>query len=170
MKEEIGKILLYLTGVLLVIGLIGIVHALTFGFIAPVYDIRKSKEWLWKARASTDLNVMADYMDKALDEIKDRHGNPCWFFRTIETDFEIIKTILQQNIMAAREIALTEPKGSYGYQRAIDNIQEVIIEINEHLSICMDWLTIFSIPSIVQLILWIVITTTFCIIGLWSVG
>jgi len=100
------------------------IHFWYIGRPNSVYDIWKCKDYLWRARASTDLIEIANYFEKALNEIKDRHGNPKWYYPTPDTDFDLIKKTMKQTINNVIEIANKEEKGSYGYQRAIDNIEE----------------------------------------------
>ena len=148
------------TSVFLICIVVGVgvgIYSYFIGFPSASYDVRKAKQWLWKARASTDLEVMADYIQKGLNEIEDRHGNPCWWYATAETDFDVIKSVLQENINSAREIAATEEKGSYGYQRAIDNIEEAVIEVNMHLSATMDWITWKSVLSVFCFVIWCIV-------------
>jgi hypothetical protein len=120
-----------------------------YGRTAMVLDIINAKEYLWRARSSIDLEQQANYIEKALESLKGRAGNPNWLWRLPDTDFDLIKNDLAKNIAAAREIAKTETKGSYGYQRAIDNIQEVCIELNEHLDIAIKWCTDYSPSTII---------------------
>ena len=142
---------------LIAAGIILSTYTLVYAFPKSVYDIQKAQEWLWKARASTDLNKMAEYIQKGLAEIDHRQGNPCWYFPTAETDFGVIKNVLEENINSAQDVAAKESRGSYGYQRAIDNIEEAIIETNEHLEATQDWLTILSKTTISALIIWFVL-------------
>lgn len=155
---------LCLIGLLLVGGVLG-VHWMFVGKPGAVYDINKAQEWLWKARASTDLEVMADYMEKGLLEIEHRHGNPSWWFPTVSSDFDVIKAVIQENIDSAREVASIEEKGSYGYQRAIDNIEEATIEVNEHLDTTTIWLSDWTQDKLLLLTLWAVMVLICMIVG-----
>lgn len=57
-------------------------HYYTVGRISAVYDISITENYLWRARASLDLDEMADYMQLAYDKLEHRTGNPCWWFPT----------------------------------------------------------------------------------------
>ena len=153
--EKLKPVLVSAFITLIATGIILPIYTGFYSFPKTVYDIQKAQEWLWKARASTDLNQMAEYLQKGLDEIKHRQGNPCWYFPTAETDFTIIKNVLEENINSARDVAAKESRGSYGYQRAIDNIEEAIIETNEHLESTKNWLTILSKTTIIGVIVWL---------------
>lgn len=156
----------------MVIGLVCMVflgvYATVYVFPSTVYDIYKAQQWLMKARASTDLDVIANYITNALAEIQNRQGNPSWWFPTAKTDFGIIKAVLQENINSSREVAQTEAKGSYGYQRAIGNIEEIIIETNNHLGSAIKWLTTASLTTIFWLVTLPTITVIACYIWGWG--
>lgn len=73
-----------------------------------------------------------------------------------DTDFDMIKSTLEQSISNTREIAQTEDKGSYGYQRAIDNIEEMIIELAGHLSLTARWIADYTPFNIMLLVIYII--------------
>jgi len=106
-----------------------------------VIDILQAKEYLWRARASINLVEMADYMDKAKTALAARTGNPNWLYHLPDTDFDLIKHDIQKNIEVALNISASEPFGAYGYQRAVDNVQEVCVELNSHLDAAITWCT-----------------------------
>jgi len=114
-----------------------------YGKTAIVLDVYQAKEFLWRARASADLKQIADYMNKSLNALKNREGNPNWLWHLPDTDFGLIKKDLEKNVAMALNVSQTEEKGSYGYQRTIDNMQEICIELNEHLDCAIQWMTDF---------------------------
>lgn len=130
--------------VLMVIAILGIAvygYYFAYGRNSMVLDIMQAREYLWRARASINLVEMADYMNKAKTGLSDRTGNPNWLFHLPDTDFDLIKHDLDTNIQAALNISVTESVGSYGYQRAVNNLEEVCVELNSHLDIAIDWST-----------------------------
>jgi len=148
---------LLLAIILAVVGIIVYAHYYLYGRTAMAADIVRAKEYLWRARSTVDLEIQADYMQKSLEALKDRTGNPNWLYGFPDTDFSLIKNDLQTNINMAREVAKNETKGSYGYQRAIDNMQEACVELNEHLDAAIGWCTDFlPFNIILNVICWIV--------------
>ena len=144
----------------IVLGIMGAavyIYHVSYGAKAITLDIHTAKEYLWRARSAVDLDKQADYMQEALESLDNRHGNPNWIWHLPDTDFELIKSDLQTNIDASREIASNETKGSYGYQRAIDNIEEICIELNEHLDVTINWSASYTPVNVVlNIVLWIV--------------
>ena len=132
------------SSILIIIGVLGIVvygYYFAYGRNSMVLDILQAKEYLWRARASIDLDEMADYMNKARTALASRIGNPNWLFHLPDTDFDLIKHDIDRNVQAAANISATETIGSYGYQRAVNNIQEVCVELNDHLDGTITWST-----------------------------
>jgi len=150
--------------VLIIIGVLGIVvygYYFAYGRSSMVLDVLQAKEYLWRARASINLDEMADYMSEAGTAIADRTGNPNWLFHLPDTDFDLIKHDLDKNIQAAIDISATESIGSYGYQRAVNNIEEVCVELNTHLDGAITWLTDWSPTTLLlNAIAWTVFAAT----------
>jgi len=145
------------------------VYYFIYGRTALVLDIAYAKEYLWRARASIDLEEQARYMGESLKALEGRRGNPNWLWHLPDTDFDLIKRDLQRNIDMALNISKTESKGSYGYQRAIDNVEEVCVELNEHLDISIRWCTDFQPHVIIQNIIgWAVLIVVLFLALVWS--
>jgi len=130
------------SGIALVIGilLLGVAIAGSISIATgPKYQAEIGREWLWRARATTDLLDMSKYLNKSLDQLAQFHGNPSWWFAKPDTDFDLIKG----NIEEVRNNAVLWSNltgGSLAYQQAVQNLQEVIIEIVEHLDGAIDWI------------------------------
>lgn len=129
------------SGIVLLIGLLFLSVAI-IGSISIAtgqkYQAEIGREWLWRARATTDLADMAKYLNKSLDQLAPFNGNPCWWFAKPDTDFDLIKG----NIIEVRDNAIEWSNltgGSLAYQQAVQNLQEVIIEIVEHLDGAIEW-------------------------------
>lgn len=96
------------------------------------YDGIQAKEWLWRARATNDLNDMAKYLIKSEEILQDYHGNPGWPYPTPDTDFDFIRTNINETIMNCYKWS-GNTTSDYAYQQAVHNLQETIVEIAEHL-------------------------------------
>jgi hypothetical protein len=146
--------------ILVIIGILGIAvygYYFAYGRNSMVLDILQAKEYLWRARASINLVEMADYMGKAETALGDRTGNPNWLFHLPDTDFDLIKHDLEKNIEAALNISMTEDVGSYGYQRAVNNLEEVCVELNSHLDAAIDWSTnLLPTTILLNTVAWII--------------
>jgi hypothetical protein len=150
--------------ILIIIGVLGITvygYYFAYGRNSMVLDVLQAKEYLWRARASINLDEMADYMSEAKTAIADRTGNPNWLFHLPDTDFDLIKHDLDKNIQAATNISATEDIGSYGYQRAVNNIEEVCVELNTHLDGAITWLTDWNPTTLLlNVIVWAIFAAT----------
>jgi len=148
----------------MIVGVLGIVvyaYYFAYGRNSMVLDVLQAKEYLWRARASINLDGMADYMSKAKTAIVNRTGNPNWLFHLPDTDFDLIKHDIDENIQAAMNISATESMGSYGYQRAVNNIEEVSIELNMHLDGAIVWSTDWHpITLVLNAIAWSIFAAT----------
>lgn len=154
MKKK-NKIALSALGILAVLGIGVYTYYLAYGRNFMTLDILQAKEYLWRSRASIDLDEMADYMTRARTAINDRTGNPNWLYHLPDTDFDLIKHDLEVNIETANNISETETPGSYGYQRAVTNLEEVSIELNDHLNLAIQWSTDLTPTTIgLNLIAW----------------
>jgi hypothetical protein len=96
------------------------------------YEGNQAKEWMWRARATNDLNDMAKYLQKAETLLQDYHGNPAWLYPTPDTDFDLIRTNINESIMNCYKWS-TNATGDMAYQQAVHNLQETIVEVAEHL-------------------------------------
>jgi hypothetical protein len=141
MKISVKRTGMILTITMMVLGISVYAYYFAYGRTAMVFDVCQAKEYLWRARACGDLEEIAGYMSKALKALEHRSGNPNWLWHFPDTDFDMIKHDIEANIKMALNVSKTEPMGSYGYQRAVDNLQEICVELNEHLDCAIDWLT-----------------------------
>lgn len=126
-------------------------------YSSQVYPLDIAEDWIWRARASTDLAAMANYMEKALDQLATYHGNPCWFFPTPDTNYDYIKENIQECINSS--FSFEGEMGSMAYQQLVHNLQETILELEDHLNLSEGWLY-FTMPwtiyAIIELdLLWI---------------
>ncbi len=103
------------------------------------YPLRQAIEWDWRARATNNLVDMAMYLNRSIELLLAYHGNPAWIFPTPDTDLDQIRTNLVESRDTALAVAASETIGSFGYQQAVQNLQETIVEINEHLALAKGW-------------------------------
>ena len=103
------------------------------------YPVKQAIEWNWRARATNNLLDMSTNLNRSLVLLEPFRGNPVWWFPTPDTDFDQIKLNIQETRNTAVVVASTEAIGSFGYQQAVQNLQETIIEINEHLDLTLWW-------------------------------
>lgn len=97
------------------------------------YKADQAKEWLWRARATNDLTDMAGYLEESSRLLGTYYGNPCWWFPKPDTDYDLIKTNIQEVTTNAREWGTSLQQDNVAYQQAVQNLQETIQEIAEHL-------------------------------------
>lgn len=117
--------------------IVGILVMITSAGSSPTYDTAKATDWVWRARATNDLNDMANNLNKAYDIIKDMEGNPVWLWPTPWTDIEQIKLNLQECIKNCETYSnLTD---QMAYQQAVHNLQETLVEIADHLGAVSSW-------------------------------
>ena len=147
--ETAGVFACLLIIILSAAGVIVYTHYFLFGRTAMVLDIRQAQEYLWRARASDNLEEIANYMNHALEALHNREGNPNWLWHLPDTDFNLIKHDLEKNIAMALNVSNHESPGSYGYQRCVDNMQEICIELNEHLDEAIRWSTDLNLFNII---------------------
>ena len=143
MKGIIIGVVLYL---LVIFGTVGI-YLSTYQNNQYQADI--GKEWLWRARATNDLDDMSNYLEKSLEYLDRYEGNPSWFYPTPDTDYNYIKTNIREVIENCNQWKGTQD--NFAYQQAVGNLQETIVEIAEHVSLANGWLTS---PSIWYWVLW----------------
>lgn len=118
---------------------------------STAYPIAQAREWNWRARATNNLIDMSTNLNRSIELLTPFHGNPAWFFPKPDTDIDQIRLNLEETRDTAITIAATAVIGSQGYQQAVQNLQETIIEINEHLEGIRTWL--YITPAAVILVL-----------------
>lgn len=101
---------------------------------STVYPADTAMEWLWRARATNDLGNMDTYLQKSLDGLQNYHGNPAMIFPTPDTNYDLIKDNINETIATAKKIANATDVGSMAHQQAVQNLQETVKEIADHLS------------------------------------
>jgi hypothetical protein len=123
------------------------------------YEGVQAKEWLWRARATNDLNDMAKYLSKSEDLLQDYHGNPQWLYPTPDTDFDLIRENINESISNCYKWS-GNTTSDFAYQQAVHNLQETIKEIAEHLDSAIG--CIGGNPGMNPLgaMLWIILPTT----------
>jgi len=107
--------------------------------VNKTYPVRQAIEWNWRARATNNLIDMASNLNRSYAILGPYHGNPSWWFPTPDTDFDQIKANIRESRETALAVAANESIGSFGYQQAVQNLQETIVEINEHLELAKGW-------------------------------
>jgi len=117
--------------IMVCVGLVCVGQGFSF-YQSEQYEAVQAKEWLWRARATNDLNDMAKYLGKSEDLLQDYHGNPGWPYPTPDTDFDFIRENINESIMNCHKWSGNDTS-DYAYQQAVHNLQETIKEIAEHL-------------------------------------
>ena len=147
-------------GILLGIAIMATVILVFAEFTAysgTAYEIDQSKEWLWRARATNDLNDMANYLTKAEQLLMNKHGNPAWFYPKPDTDLDLIRTNIHEVIGNCKTFANTTD--TMAYQQAVHNLQETIIEITDHLEATVGWTWCWSpgmiLGEFIVIFLWV---------------
>lgn len=107
--------------------------------VNTTYPIRQAIEWNWRARATNNLLDMATNLNRSIALLEPYHGNPAWIFPTADTDLDQIRLNIIESRDTALAVAASESIGSFGYQQAVQNLQETIVEINEHLDLAKGW-------------------------------
>lgn len=107
--------------------------------VQKTYPIKQAIEWNWRARATNNLVDMASYLNRSLSILEAFHGNPAWWFPTPDTDLDQIRLNIRESRDTALAVATNESIGSFGYQQAVQNLQETVVEINEHLELAKGW-------------------------------
>jgi hypothetical protein len=128
------------------------------------YQADQGKEWLWRARATNDLEDMAKYLKIAEEKLEPYHGNPVWWYPKPDSDYDFIKTNIQEVIENAESFNTTA-QNDFSYQQAVQNLQETIIEIVDHVEIANGWLQWPPISAFIYT-LWIWLWLPFLLIAL----
>lgn len=124
-----------------------------------VYDFEQGTEFLWSARKMNNLLEMAEYMDKAVAKLANYHGNPCWWYPKIDTDLDVLRQDISRASVTAKEIA-KEGTSSWAYQQAVQNLQETLLEIIDHLKLASTWMTMQSVTSVIWYLIAIIAAIT----------
>ena len=103
--------------------------------VTTTYPLRQAIEWNWRARATNNLVDMAANLNRSIALLGPFHGNPSWIFPTPDTDLDQIRQNTVESRDTALAVASSEAIGSFGYQQAVQNLQETIVEINDHLNL-----------------------------------
>lgn len=107
--------------------------------VNTTYPLRQAIEWNWRARATNNLVDMATNLNRSISLLEPYHGNPAWIFPTPDTDLDQIRLNLVESRDTALAVAASESIGSFGYQQAVQNLQETIVEINGHIELSKGW-------------------------------
>lgn len=107
--------------------------------VNTTYPLRQAIEWNWRARATNNLVDMAGNLNRSIALLEPYHGNPSWIFPTPDTDLDQIRLNIMESRDTALAVAASESIGSFGYQQAVQNLQETIVEINEHIELSKGW-------------------------------
>jgi hypothetical protein len=118
------------------------------------YDCKKAENWVWRARATNDLTDMAKYTSRALEELGELSGNPSWWFPAPDTDYDLIKSNMEEVIRNCAVINVT--MDTMAYQQAVNNLQETLAEIADHIHIARDWV-VWNLFNVIILILMCVV-------------
>ena len=103
-------------------------------FIASqTYTESCARQWLYRARATNDLQDMATYLGNAEVMLKDYHGNPAWLYPRPDTDWDLIRQNINETAMNARKWSLANIT-DMAYQQAVHNLQETISQIADHIN------------------------------------
>lgn len=126
---------------ILVLSYVLLIFLGTVGTIAvysdDAYSVSQAENWVWRARATNDLDDMANYTQKALNILEPYNGNPKWYFATPDTNYDYIKDNLREVIRNCESINATAD--DMAYQQAVSNMQETLVEIADHVNSTVYW-------------------------------
>jgi len=101
-----------------------------------LYDLSKANSWLDQAMSANDIESVVGYLNNSLRELAGRSGNPCWWFPTVETDFDSIKEAIR---VTANQGLLLED--DFARQQYIHNIGEYELpELEARISETSEWI------------------------------
>ena len=135
-------------------------NAFIFVFPPMTYDISKAQAEMSKAEATSDLKLVATYMQNALEKVDHFTGNPGWWYPTVQTDWGRVKEAITSVISQAS--SMNEPETSYAYQQMVHNLGDhQLPEIHSQLDSIADVMTTGSLSSVLWAtaiaILWVIL-------------
>ena len=148
MNQKTGKILTIVLAIcfvsLAIFGITGIVN----GFGGANYQANKAIGNLWNARSTDNLTEIGNFYTVAINDIKDLHGNPKWFFPTPDFDWDMLKKRMKDNAEAAYKMSVSN--NSFAIQQFLTNNQKYIDEIVEHIADARDWQVWWTQSALLQ--------------------
>jgi len=153
---EASSFWFFLTILLVVLGVIlGVYH-----WIADCYPLHIAVGYLEQAEVAAYADDMISLVKKAYEITSKYHGNPCWWFPTPKTNFDLINKNLK-NIIDRLYLIKKLPKTSDAYQQALDDIRGKLRTIRECIAssihwVYWNWTTVLSI--IICFFLWLGVT------------
>lgn len=133
--------------------LVFVVYTDVTSYNGTCYEMNKSRDWAYRARATNDLSDMSKYLNESYNITARFHGNPCWFYPTPDTDIDLISSNLHECIVNCQK---NQNLSDMAYQQAVHNLQETINEVADNINAASGWL--FWSP-------WIIFVTTMPIWG-----
>lgn len=131
MKKR-GKVLAIGIVVAYFILIIAAVAVSAINYSGKPYELDQSAEWVYRARATNDLNDMSKYLNESLKILEKYSGNPAWWFPKPDTNIDLIRSNIEECVRNCFEFNnLTD----FAYQQAVHNLQETELEIAEHLTL-----------------------------------
>lgn len=166
MKGESVLVALFL--LIMVIAPIALaVHFVIIGLPSGAYDVNKAKGAIARALTTTDLNDQNQYLEKALDYLRDYSGNPKWWYPTIATDYSVIKNNIQICIQRNSEVSHLNAT-DYTYQRLVENNLRTYPEIRTALSIAISWQITTTAFNIIVILSYIIAWIVAIIVVIWK--
>jgi hypothetical protein len=126
---------------------------------APYIIDRDVSVHLDYAAKLTDAKAIGYELEIALKNLEPYHGNPCWFFPTVKTDIDYIKTMIKSQLDMARSVEKL-PSSDYAYQRYIENCVRTLPELKRNIDDYAFWLfvnpwnTFFAFLWVILLIIY----------------
>ena len=103
------------------------------------YPVLQADAKLERAKSTNNLETVADYIQEALDLLKDNKENPKWIFPDDELNWDLIKSDLKDVISQCKEAEKNLTIGSDAYQEMLDTTFEVIEIIQEQIKDAGRW-------------------------------
>jgi len=88
-----------------------------------------------------DAEAVAEELEVVLKMLKPYSGNPAWWYPTLETDFDYIKSVMRKLVEDVRMVAQL-PKDSYEYWQRMNSTRETIMLLAKNLrsaATCYYW-------------------------------
>lgn len=142
------------------------VHCFFISWPSVTYPVEKASAEISKAEAVNDLQLVSVYVDSALKELEGLHGNPCWWYPTVNTDWGRIKENLRSISDSARNLE-SEPS-MFAYQQMLHNLEDELDEIQSQLVDSKLWMTVSSRESLFFTAFWLLLLISAIVLSPWE--
>lgn len=128
-------------GLLSILGVVVVGHYFAVGKVQMTYEEYQARAYLTLCKGTTDLATMQEYLQKTLNSLENKQGNPDWLYSLPGTDYANIKHTITKSIEMIDEVLETEEPNSYAYQRTVENILRSVDDTEGSLKSVISWKT-----------------------------